>query len=173
MSAILAAAAPPPAAVPSRPTSAAESVTPLNSVTVTALKPPPRLVRSYPAAGSTPPFGVLVLSMAFDQPMDPTSAPRIEGADAPECLPTWRLLPDGRTFVLLCSLKPGRAYRLAWAPERRAFRAVGSKPLEPMELAFTADADRPEISLADALKSAGLKPEDGPVMDWRGGRPAG
>jgi hypothetical protein len=159
-----------PAAAPPTPPGQA---TPLGQVTVDAPRPPPKLVRAYPAAGATPPFGVLVLTLAYDQPMDPASAPRIAGPSAPECLPTWRLLPDARTFVLLCSLKPGAAYRLAFPAEARAFRSTQSKTSDPLDLAFTADADKPEISLADALKSAGLKPEDGPVMDWRGGKPAG
>lgn len=146
---------------------------PVAGVTVEAPRPPPKLVRAYPAAGSTPPFGVLVLTLAFDQPMDPASAPAVAGGDAPECLPTWRLLPDAKTFVLLCSLRSGQAYRVAFPPGSNGFRSTQAKAPDALELAFTADPDKPEISLADALKSAGLKPEEGPVMDWRGGRPAG
>ena len=162
----LQAAAPPPA--PAAP------VTPLSGVVVEApRRAPPRLVRSYPAAGATAPFGVLVLTLAFDQPMDAKAGPGApEGADAPACLPNWRLLNDARTFVLLCRLEAGRRYgvRLPGA-SGAGFRGAGARAAEPVELAFSTDPDKIDPDLAEALRSAGLKPEEGPVMDWRGPRP--
>lgn len=145
-------------------------VTPLGAVTVDAPRPPPKLARTYPAAGATSPFGVLVLTVVFDQPMDPArfDTPPA-GDDAPQCLGRWRLLPDLRTFVRLCSLTAGRSYRLRFGADASAgFRNVLGKGPEPFELAFTTEADKTDTSLEEALKSAGLKPEEGPIMDWRG-----
>ncbi len=131
-------------------------------VTVIGSREPPKVVRTFPAAGSTPAFGVLVLTVAFDQPMRPDSAPRVAGAGAPDCRPTWRLLADGKTFVALCALKAGEAAHLQLA----GFRNAADRLAAPVELAFTADIDKVDAALEDALKSAGLRAEDGPVMDW-------
>ncbi len=171
---MIAAAAPPappaaaaPAAAPARGRPGEADVT-----VVAARGPTPQLVRSHPAAGTTAPFGVLVLTLAFDQPMDAASAPGApSGADAPACLPDWRLLADRRTFVLLCSLKAGTAYRVRLpAPGAGAFRSTGARPAEPLDLAFSTDADKTDPDLGEALRSAGLTAKDGPVMDWRGPR---
>lgn len=142
---------------------------PVEVVTVEALRPQAKVAATYPAAGSTAPFGVLVLTVTFDQPMDPEGAdPALAGPDAPRCLPTWRLLPDARTYVLLCATEPGRSYtvRLGSDPAR-AIRSAQHKPSAPYELRFTTEPDRTDASLADALRSAGRKPTEGPVMDWR------
>jgi hypothetical protein len=148
----LQAAAPPPVAP-----------TPVSPVVVEPPRDAPRLVRSYPAAGGDPAFGVLVLTLAFDQPMDPASAPAALGPDAPDCRPSWRLLADRKTFVRLCSLKAGAPAHLSLS----GFRSSQAKPAPAIDLAFTADGDKVETTVADALKSAGLRPEDEPVMDWR------
>ena len=135
---------------------------PVGEVTVIGSREPPRVVRTFPATGATPDFGVLVLTVAFDQPMKVGSAPRVTGEGAPDCRPSWRLLGDGKTFVVLCALKSGEAAHL----RLEGFRNAADRPAAPVELAFTADADKVDTNLEDALKSAGLKPEDGPVMDW-------
>ncbi len=150
----LGAAPPAPAVQPPPP--------PVGEVTVIGSREPPRVVRTYPATGASPEFGVLVLTVAFDQPMRADSAPRVAGEGAPDCRPTWRLLPDGKTFIALCAIKAGEAAHL----RLEGFRNAADRPAAPVELAFTADADRIAPSLEEALKSAGLKPEDGPVMDW-------
>lgn len=84
------------------------------------------------------------------------------GDGAPDCRPTWRLLADAKTFVALCALKAGEAAHL----RLDGFRNAADRPAAPVELAFTADADKVDVSLEEALKSAGLRPQDGPVMDW-------
>ena len=141
---------------------AAPAPPPVGEVTVIGSREPPRVVRIFPAAGSTPAFGVVVLTVAFDQPMDAASAPRELGPGAPDCRPSWRLLADGKTFVRLCALKAGEAAHLTL----NGFRNAADKRAAPLDLAFTGDADRVDPNLEDALKSAGLKPGDGPVMDW-------
>ena len=142
---------------------------PVGEVTVYANRPPPALARTYPAAGAVAPFGVLVLTVAFDQLMDPASVEAaFAGPDAPDCLGRWRLLADKRTYVRLCSLQAGKSYRIRFADDgAKTFHSVLSKPPAPFDLAFTTEPDKTDASLADAIKSAGLKPEDGPVMDWR------
>ena len=154
-------AAPVPAAVPP------PTPTPVAPVVIEPPRDAPRLVRSYPAAGSAPAFGVLVLTLAFDQPMDPASAPASLGPDAPECRPSWRLLTDRKTFVRLCALKAEAATHVSLS----GFRSSQAKPAAAVDLAFTSDGERIDPNLADALKSAGLKPEDQPVMDWRSPTP--
>ena len=151
---LLALAAPPAPVQPPPP--------PVGEVTVIGSREPPKVVRTFPAAGAAPSFGVLVLTVAFDQPMRADSAPRVAGDGAPDCRPTWRLLADGKTFVALCALRAGEAAHL----RLDGFRNAADRPAGPVELAFTADADKIDASLEDAMKSAALKPEDGPVMDW-------
>lgn len=136
--------------------------TPVAPVVIEPARNAPRLVRTYPVAGAVPPFGVLVLTVAFDQPMDPESAPKALGPAAPDCRPSWRLLADRKTFVLLCALKTAEAAHLTLT----GFRSSQAKPAGAVDLAFTGDADKVDADLEDALRSAGLKPEDGPVMDW-------
>lgn len=140
----------------------AGQATPVSPVVVEAPRDAPRLVRTYPAAGAAAPFGVVVLTVSFDQPMDEASAPKALGPSPPDCRPSWRLLNDRRTFVRLCALKSGEAARL----DLSGFRSTQAKPAPAVALAFTGDADKVDASLEEALKSAALKPEDGPVMDW-------
>lgn len=145
----------------------------VEGVTVNAPRPQAQVVSTYPAQGATTPFGVLVLTVTFDQPMDPAGADRaLGGPEAPRCLPTWRLLNDARTYVLLCSTEAGKTYRLRFGAEpARALQSAQHRPAAPYELAFTT-TDRTDASLDDALRSAGRKPEEGPVMDWRVAAPA-
>ncbi len=155
------------------PPAAQEPSHEVSGVTVEAPRPPPRRVRTYPAEGATVPFGVLVLTIGFDQPMSADRAPQMVGAagaeETPDCLPGWRLLPDRRTFVRLCTLKAGHAWRVRL--EGDAFRSSQSKPAEPLELSFRSDPQTTDTSLAEALKSAGRAPEEGPIVDWRAPRP--
>ena len=146
----------------------------VEGVTVEAPRPQARVAATYPAQGAAAPFGVLVLTVTFDQPMDPEGADTgIAGPDAPRCLPTWRLLPDARTYVLLCSTEPGRSYAVRFGSDpARAIRSAQHKPSQPYELRFTTEPDRTDPSLADALRTAGRKATEGPVMDWRPPRPA-
>lgn len=143
--------------------------TTVEGVTVTAPRAQAQVTATYPAQGAAIAFGVLVLSVTFDQPMDPAGADRaLGGPDAPRCLPTWRLLADAKTYVVLCSTDPGKSYKLRFgADPARALQSAQHRPAAPYELAFTTADDRTDASLADALRSAGRKPEEGPVMDWR------
>lgn len=146
----------------------------VEGVTVEAPRQQAKVASTYPAAGATAPFGVLVLSVTYDQPMDPEGADTaLGGPDAPRCLATWRLLPDARTYVLLCSTEPGRSYTVRFGSDpARAIRSAQHKPSALFELRFTTAPDRTDPSLADALRTAGRRPTEGPVMDWRPPKPA-
>ena len=130
--------------------------TTVEGVTVTAPRAQAQVTATYPAQGAATPFGVLVLTVTFDQPMNPAGAdPALGGADAPRCLPTWRLLPDARTYVVLCSTESGKSYRVRLgADPARALHSAQHRPAAPYELAFTTAPDRTAASLSDALRSA-------------------
>src|ERR1700748_123235 len=81
------------------------SPTRLPGVTVTAPAPTlPKVVDTFPAEGKTVAPGVLIVKVVFDQKMDPGGWDYGKGANAyPQCLDRPRLLPDEKTFVLLCT----------------------------------------------------------------------
>lgn len=128
----------------------------------------PKLLKSYPAAGQALSAGILVLTVTFDQPMlksgfDFGSAP---GADPLSCLKTPRLLDDNKTFVLLCTSEPGKAYSLTFnAAPQGGFENVAEHRAEPASLAFkTTDGNGPN-DIHEAMKAAGLRELDMPIQD--------
>jgi hypothetical protein len=125
-------------------------------------------VRSYPAAGQALQAGVTVMSITFDQPMLKTGfdfgpAP---GGEPPHCLKTPRLLNDNKTFVLLCTTEPHKAYALTFnAKPEGGFANVSEHRAEPATLAFsTTDADGPR-DIHAAMKAANLTDLDMPVQE--------
>ncbi|WP_293676501.1 hypothetical protein [uncultured Phenylobacterium sp.] len=163
--ALLAATAAP--ATPARPP------TEVSAVTVYPPTPPPNLVASYPAAGGAVAPGVVVLKLTFDQKMLQTGfdLSAVEGAEPPPCLKTPRLLDDGQTFVLLCTLRAGKAYALALnarpAAEARnfGFANVYERRATPTSLAFTTTRDDPIRNLDAAMKLQGLTALEVPVQE--------
>ena len=163
--ALLAAAAAP-APQPRPPT----EVAPL---TVYPPTPPPKVVASYPAQGAAVRPGAVILKVTFDQKMLQTGfdigpAP---GAETPACLKTPRLLNDGRSFVLLCTLLPGRSYALtlngatpAEGPNN-GFSNIAERRALPIALSFTTTTDEPIRSLDEAMKVEGLTALDVPVQE--------
>ncbi|MBI1197089.1 MAG: hypothetical protein GC203_04425 [Phenylobacterium sp.] len=141
----------------------------VQGVVVAPVTEPPRLVGSFPAAGQAVAPGVLVLKLTFDQKMLETGfdlAPAA-GGDAPDCLKTPRLLNDAKTFVLLCTTKPGHSYSIALnaapAPDR-GFANIGHTRAAPATLAFTTTSADPVRKLEDAMKTASLDPRmDNPI----------
>ena len=91
---------------------------------------PPNVVSSYPAQDETVAPGVLILKVAFDQQMSPTVwnyAPA-EGAEAMDCVKTPRLLPDQKTFVLLCRVLSSKTYGVTFNATREGgFACVGAE----------------------------------------------
>jgi len=137
-------------------------------VTVNAPRDP-KVVSTYPTVGGSVPWGMVVLKIAFDQPMtaDAWSYGRSDEGEVPNCLARPRLLQDQRTFVLLCSLPPNHTYAMSInaAP---GFVSAAGRAAPPFVLKFSTSDASSTTALADALKQAGLTADDGPIMDWTG-----
>jgi hypothetical protein len=156
------------------PATLARPPTEVSPLTVYPPTAPPNLVASYPAAGGAVAPGVVVLKLTFDQKMLPTGfdlAPVAGGAEPPPCLKTPRLLDDGRTFVLLCTLRAGKSYALALnaGPPTEArnfgFANAYERRAIPASLAFTTTRDEPIRTLDDAMKRQGLTALEVPVQE--------
>lgn len=163
------------AAPPSTPPSTPPVTTPVTPspnvvapITVYPRTDAPKIVKSYPAAGQAMPAGVLVMSVTFDQPMLKTGfdVSPASGGEAPPCLKTPRLLDDNRTFVLLCTTAPHKAYVMGFnAHPQGGFENVAEHRAEPATLAFsTTDGNGPN-TLREAMKAAGLRDIDMPIQD--------
>lgn len=129
--------------------------------------PPPKLVKSYPASGAEIPAGTLVIKLVFDQPMtaDGWSYGRATDGELPSCLTKPRLLKDGRTFALLCSVGAHKTYAVD-VNAAPAFSSADGRVAKPSHLRFTT-ADTSVMSMHDALEQAGLTDADEPIMTWR------
>jgi hypothetical protein len=160
--AVLAAPAPTPAPGPPPP---ASTVSPLTVYPATVA---PKVVRSFPAAGQALSAGVTVMSVTFDQPMLKTGFDfgPAAGGETPHCLKTPRLLNDNKTFVLLCTTEPHKAYALTFnARPEGGFENVSEHRAEPSTLAFsTTDADGPR-DIHEAMKVANLTDLDMPIQE--------
>jgi hypothetical protein len=139
----------------------------VSGLTVYARTDPPKVTATYPAAGQALPPGVLILTVTFDQRMleagfDIGSA---AGGEMPHCLKTPRLLEDGKTFVLLCTIEPRKTYALAFnAKPQGGFANVAEHRAEPSTLTFTTtDGDGPR-SIGEALKAQNLRTVDMPIQ---------
>jgi hypothetical protein len=150
--------------------SAPSDTTPLSGIIVAApSKQLPQVVSTYPAAGATVTPGVLVLKLTFDQKMNPSAFRFDRGDDRyPSCLARPRLLPDEKTFVLLCTVGPGGKFSMQLnGPGDGGFINLANQRATPMLLQFSTQDGASLASIKDAMKSAGLKAEDDPVMDRR------
>ncbi len=167
-----------PAAPPSTAPAPAKATPPgheVSPVTVFPATSPPKIVKSYPAAGQALQAGVLVLTVTFDQPMVKTGFDFGWAAASPSlnCLKTPRLLDDNKTFVLLCTTEPHKAYSLTFnAQPQGGFENVAEHRAEPATLSFsTTDGDGAE-DIHTAMKNAGLRDLDMPIQDTPGLPPA-
>jgi hypothetical protein len=149
------------------------SPTPLSGIVVVPpSKDLPAVVSTYPAAGAAIMPGAVILKVTFDQRMNPADF-RFDRADAsyPACLARPRLLPDEKTFVLLCTVGPNGKFAVQInGPGAGGFANLADQRATPLLLQFTTQDGASLSTIKDAMKSAGLKPEDDPVMDYR---PAG
>ena len=144
------------------------SPTRLPGVTVTAPAPTlPKVVDTFPADGKTVAPGVLIVKVAFDQKMDPGGWDYGKGADAyPQCLDRPRLLPDEKTFVLLCTIPSKSKFSLTFdASGSGGFENLAGQRATMATLSFATDDSKSVATIADAMKAAQLKPDEGPVMD--------
>lgn len=135
---------------------------------------PPKVASSYPAEGQAIPPGVLVLTVAFDQKMDPKGwsyAAAPDGAALPDCVRTPRLLKDDKTFVLLCRVTSGKTYKVALnaegpgGPARNRFANQGDNPAQTHILSFEVVKGEPVTTVPRAMAAAGLKLDDTPIED--------
>jgi hypothetical protein len=129
--------------------------------------PPPKVVASFPAQGAQTAAGVLVIKLAFSQPMTPDawSYGPAPGGDFPKCLDRPRLLADKRTFALLCSVAAHKTYALAINPAP-AFAGANGRLAGVETLSFST-TDTEVASVHDALAQAGLTDADDPIMTWK------
>ena len=144
------------------------SPTRLPGVTVTAPAPTlPKVVDTFPAEGKTVAPGVLIVKVTFDQKMDPGGWDFGKGADAyPQCLDRPRLLPDGKTFVLLCTAPGKSKFSMTFdASGSGGFENLAGQKATMASLNFATDDGKSIATIADAMKAAQLKPDEGPVMD--------
>jgi len=151
------------AAAPPAPTA-------LSGVVVTPrAKEPPSIVSTYPAEGATVMPGALVLKLTFDQKMNPDDW-RFDRTDSryPACLDHPRLLPDEKTFVLLCTVGGAGKFSIQMnGPGPGGFANLADQRAKPLVLSFSTQDGASVSTIKDAIKSAGLKDEDDPVMDSR------
>ena len=165
---VLAAAAPamPAVSPPSAPPKPVATGTPVKEVVVVS-GPGPKVVGSFPADGAQAPGGLLVLKVAFDQPMAPDawSYGPAEGRALPNCLERPRLLADKRTTVLLCTVAAHTDYAVQINPTPEFVSADG-RAARPAVLHF-ATGDVEVRSLHDALAQADLSDADDPIMRWQ------
>ncbi len=131
---------------------------------------PPKIVSTYPAAGAAVPPGTLVLTVRFDHRMNPAAFSYAKAPDAPACLDRPRLLADEKTFVLLCSVGFSQSFTVRLNNDGKGFVDVGAKPAATTTVAFTTTDGEPTATVADALRAAGLKDVDSPILD---SKPAG
>jgi hypothetical protein len=139
----------------------------VRGVTVVATTDPPKLASSYPAEGASVPAGVLVIRLTFDQRMasdgwDVAGGP--EGT-APPCVERPRLLGDGKSFVLLCTVLPKTHYAIALNSQGgEGFRNEGDYKAVQTTLAFTTGDEVGPVTVAQAMKAAALTNLDVPVI---------
>jgi hypothetical protein len=148
----------------------ASAPTRLSGVTVTAPAPTlPAVVATYPADGKAVTAGVLILKVTFDQKMDPDGWDYGKGADAyPQCLDRPRLLADEKTFVLLCTVGLNGRYSVSLnrsASGAGGFQNRAGQKATAATVNFTTGDDLALANIPDAMKAAGLRPDEGPVMD--------
>lgn len=142
--------------------------TPVSPVTVMPPTQPPKVTATWPAAGETVAPGILVLKVSFDQKMLPGgwNYAAAAGGEKPECVRAPRLLNDRKTFVLLCSTKPGKGYAVAFNAVREGgFANEAENPALTAELAFATSKDPSVYTLKSAMKAAGLKDDEAPIQE--------
>jgi hypothetical protein len=156
----LAAAAPALAQTSSKPTR-------LSGVTVSAPAPTlPKVVSTYPEDGKAVSAGVLILKVTFDQKMNPDGWDFGKGADSyPQCLDRPRLLADEKTFILLCTAGGSGRFSITFNQTANGFENLAGQKATPAAVNFTTTDSLAIVNIPDAMKAAGLKLDEGPVMD--------
>jgi hypothetical protein len=146
----------------------ASTATRLSGVTVTAPSATlPKVVSTFPADGKSVASGALIVKVTFDQKMNPEGWDYGKGADAyPSCLARPRLLPDEKTFILLCTASSDGRFSITLNNASGGFENLAGQKATPATFSFTTDHTT-LVTIPEAMKAAGLKPDQGPVMDSR------
>lgn len=129
---------------------------------------PPNVISTYPAQDQTVAPGVLILKVAFDQQMAASAWNYAPAPDAEpmDCVKTPRLLPDQKTFVLLCRVLANKTYGVTFNAERTGgFANLGDNPAHTGALTFKVNADYPVTTVRRAMEAAKLLPDQMPVQD--------
>jgi hypothetical protein len=155
------------AAARSQPSAA--TPTPTVAPLVISGGPAPKLISSFPADGATVAAGVTALTLKFDRPIAEKPSLRTlsveSGASAPPCLAQPRELDDGKTLVILCATRPGKAYEIALGPGSGLVGA-NDKFIPSAHLHFATNETIID-NIPGALEAAGLPVDADPVMGWR------
>jgi hypothetical protein len=156
------------AATPALAQTASKPPTSVSGVVVAApAKEPPKVVATFPEAGKSVAPGALILKVTFDQKMNSLGWDYAKGQDRyPQCLDRPRLLPDEKTFVLLCTAGGNGHFSVTFnATEGGGFENLAGQRATPAALDFTTNGGDSLATIEDAMKAAGLKSDEGPVMD--------
>jgi hypothetical protein len=142
----------------------------LSGVTVTAPAPTlPKVVSTFPADGKSVAPGALILKVTFDQKMNPDGWDYGKGAgDYPQCLARPRLLTDEKTFVLLCTAPSSGHFSVTLNSASGVpggFENLAGQKATPATLTFATDDSLSLVTIPEAMTAAGLRPDQGPVMD--------
>lgn len=145
----------------------------VSPVTIYPARGHPKVMATFPAAGQAMAGGVLILTVTFDQQMSPGGFDLTAqaGGEPLPCLKIPRLLDDGKTFVLLCTLRAGRSYAvtlnggLPSDGANNGFSNIAERRAQPIALAFTTTRADPVRSLDEAMKLEGLTALDIPVQE--------
>jgi hypothetical protein len=155
------------AATPALAQTSSAPPTRLSGVTVVAPAPTlPAVVSTYPANGKSVAPGALILKVTFDQKMDPDGWDYGKGSGAyPKCLDRPRLLPDQKTFVLLCTAGAKGSFSVTLNQSSAGFENLAGQKASAATIDFTTNDGESLANIPDAMKAAGLKADEGPVMD--------
>ena len=148
------------------PAVAAPAQTPPAQAELTVLAPKAvKVAGTYPTEGASVPGGTVIVRISFDQNMSPGawSYTKSDKGRFPNCLAQPRLLPDNRSFVLLCSLDLNTAYAFD-INASPTFETLGGRKARAYPVSFKTSSDI-NIGLHQALDSAGLQDADDPIMN--------
>lgn len=157
-----------------RAQTASSPPTRLSGLTVVApAKEPPKVVSTFPEAGKPVQPGALIVKVTFDQKMDPAGWDYAKGQNRyPSCLDRPRLLADEKTFILLCTAGPDQRFSVTLnATTAGGFVNMAGQRATPGEVDFSTVDGAALSTIGEAMKAAGLKPDQGPVMEGLPGPP--
>jgi DNA-binding CsgD family transcriptional regulator len=100
---------------------------------------PPKVISTSPASGAVIAPGRFLLSVTFDQRMQPGSYSytRTSPETYPDCAAEPILSADGRTYTLQCAAVAGRQYEIWFnRPPYMNFRGANGQSSEPHRLVF-------------------------------------